>query len=257
MKQEFLIAVLGARGAAALDRLSEIPGAADVVPPRVAISWLAKHTEFEGAVPGCRDLALVFQKSEVGYTGVLGRPSTGEQHIFASAPIEHVAAAVCAYIGVEPGFGVVKHTDMARLGRTIDLLVKAQIKPAHSMAPGMTRERRPMTPTRRAVPVKGASGVPKAPEEHAEPTAAAPASVARKPKLQKLQLKLTKAHASRPCAVCDGHNFVGDVFVGCPCFVAMAKSVKTEVRPWGYLLSFGAAWDRDAVSAILGAVDEV
>jgi hypothetical protein len=253
-REAFLTAVLGSSGALALSRLEAIPGAHDVVPPRAALAWLAGRLAFNGSLPGCPDVSLALQKSDGGFTGSIWSGQDG--YAFVAAPAEHVAAAFCAFLGVIPGAGAIRDTDMARLGHTIDLLVKSQQKPAHSMAPQMTREARPHAPTRRSQPQKGGYAAPQAPEKHAAPTDVGPTRTAPKKKAL-LKIRLGESQTAKSCTTCGAKLFAGGKFKGCDCMAGLAKTVTTTPGPRGSVeLTFGAGWDREAVLAILGDEDE-
>jgi hypothetical protein len=64
-------------------------------------------------------------------------------------------------------------------------------------------------------------------------------------------LKVTKAESGRNCSECGRAQFHDQKFTGCVCYSALAKSVKTDVRPDGYLLTFGREWDTESIHALL------
>lgn len=127
-KYSFLQAVLGEDGARALrkamERSSELEAA---VLPRAIVAWLEGpfSSSHEGVVPGCEN-QLVFSKSESGFTGSIGIGD--EVYAFENASTTHLAAAIAVSLGLEyekvPS--TVRSIDLAKLGKSLDLLVKAR-----------------------------------------------------------------------------------------------------------------------------------
>lgn len=128
-KLSFLIQILGADGAKALckaaDRNIEIES---VLVPRAILAWLGLvgRSDYEGDLPGVSNTYLSFTKSEEAYTGSVTIGS--DVYNFDRAPLMHLAASVAVAIGVDadkfdPGL---RDLDLARLGKSIDLLVKAR-----------------------------------------------------------------------------------------------------------------------------------
>lgn len=250
MQDAFLCAVLGTKGHQALRHLAASPAAAVLV-PRAALAWVRAVGTHDGPLPGVPGVALVLRKTEQGYSGVIGAGTA--RYAFGAAPAAHAAAAICAFLAVAPGAPLLRNADMARLGTTMDLMVKAQVKPVPT-APAMTHEARPLPPHRRAVPQRGVAAAPQAPEAHAEPTGATPArarQAAPRPR-PILKVRLPESRARRPCSTCGDALFAAGRFKGCACMGGLAKTVAASWTPGGYHLELGAGWDRDAVLAFLG-----
>jgi hypothetical protein len=94
-------------------------------------------------------------------------------------------------------------------------------------------------------------------EQQAAQAPQAPQFQQAQPKPPKLGLKVTKSQAQQRCHLCQRPQFEGHRFVGCLCFSAMAKSVRTTLIDSGkaYALEFrGGDWDSDAVDALFQAM---
>ncbi len=112
------------------------------VVPRAIYSWLsvAALGDFEGEIPGVSNSYLHFQKSDDWYTGSV---SIGDSiYTFDQASIYQVASAVAVSIGADlDPHPDLRDLDIARLGKSIDLLVKARV----------LRKAKPKGSTRRCV----------------------------------------------------------------------------------------------------------
>lgn len=95
------------------------------------------------------------------------------------------------------------------------------------------------------------------PREHAAPLAP------QQPQFQQAQprpppktaLKITKSQADHKCSLCRRPQFKAGTFVGCFCFMDMAKSVRTVPGEGFYTLHFkGNEWDQDAIDALRAAL---
>jgi hypothetical protein len=63
-------------------------------------------------------------------------------------------------------------------------------------------------------------------------------------------LKVTKSEMTAPCSICGVAQFKAASFVGCTCLKALAKSVKSEAKPDGAVLTFGKGWDDEDIEAL-------
>lgn len=126
---KFMAAALGTEGARALRKAaSREPQLADVLVPRAIVGWLDFSTqyEYEGAIPGVENSYVRFEKTEKGIDGVISLSSGN--YSFSGASVNHLAASIALALGLEPGtldVGI-RDTVLARLGRSIDTLAKAQ-----------------------------------------------------------------------------------------------------------------------------------
>jgi hypothetical protein len=241
----FFKEILGEQGASVITQLAK--ASKDLgyyMTPRIIVSWLRQSPYGEFSVPiGCPLNTLV--KNGYGYSGTA--TIQGLDYSFKHSQEEHVAAiiAVASNHKIEPV--EVKDVDLARLAKTIDLLVKSATKrpanqfehqvPASNLQPEEPIQPVPTQPTRNQTrsPVK--SKIPK---------------LKKKPLLNAVKpLKVTKSEASSDCPVCGQKMFSQGRFVGCICFAPMAKSVKTDVVVGGYLLTFDEDWDQDAHLALM------
>lgn len=123
---DFLTDVLGAEGAKALSRTAtKEPALGALLVPRAALAWIHQTDAFEGVVPGIPNSYLKFQKSEKGFTGIVTLPELNYE--FAGTTPEHVAAALAVTVGSDLSeIGAVRDVTLSRLGKSIEVLVKAQ-----------------------------------------------------------------------------------------------------------------------------------
>lgn len=236
---EFLKAILGAAGASAMAPLIEAsPGLAAYLPARAALSWVSATASYTGFIPGT-EIPLVLQKTEYGWNGGVGSDSI---YAFDSAPAAHVAAALTVFLDATPGRPDLKEIDFARLGKTIDALVKAQKNKGAAAGTGVHAKPigpdAPIPPTATA-PDAPAAGKPKKSKLPKKPKPAAAAKPA--------SMKLTLSESRHICPVCLGSQFKDQSFKGCWCFRSLSKSVTAVAVPGGYNLTFGDDWDEDAV----------
>ena len=232
----FLKNIIGEKGIEALDALIKMsPTLKSYISPRVVIGWLrnAKYGQIPN-IPESPFSSLV--KNGYGFTGTALVKS--EQYTFSNVPEEHVAAIVTLAFNevLEPVS--TKDVDIAKLAKTIDLLVKAQTKvqfertkPANNLEP--------------MPPVK--------PDTQNVQTQAV------KPKLPKLKkpvgfkpIKFNKSEVQNRCSVCSGRLFDNEVFVGCTCFKPLAKGVKTNCVNDQITLTFDNTWDQEAILSLTG-----
>lgn len=241
-RSRFLEAVLGAAGATALQPLLKSDAVAAYLVPRAAAAWLQALPVGRASAPGggCR---VALCKSATGlFDGVAD--VNGTEYAFTAAAPAHVAAVVSLAVGAPPGRPDLRDVDLARLGKTVDLLAKAQ--QARRGGPQTGAAARPVEPTAPEAPEpiqKQPAGKPKLPK-------------VPKPKQPPKPLRLSVSESLRACGVCRGRQFKGADFTGCFCLRDLAKSVKVEVLDWGagFELRFGSGWDGDAVVTLLDAL---
>lgn len=236
MREQFLKYALGPRGAKILSTLAKhSTEVADILASRVVIGWL-NHGDI-ATLPPSIDFPATLSKSESGWSG---RASlNGMVHQFSDVSTEHVAAVVSMIIGLPAKSIRVNNLDLARLGKTIDLLVKAQT---------MSHD----------APDRGAHA------GHIEADAhEAPVGPSKKPRLPKkpkpLQpktnaLNLTKQEAATKCGVCMAGQFQGARFTGCHCFRELHKNVICETTDIGYRLTFDSKWSTEDISTFIQTV---
>ncbi len=268
-KLQFLEAIVGTDGANALaksaGRAAELEAA---IIPRVITAWLDAHAPFgyDGTVPG-QDSRLAFAKSEQGYDGHI--VLDGNLHQFTDASMYHLAGCVAVALGLdhERVSPMAKNEHIAKLGKSIDLLVKSRV---FKLKKGSVKElvkKAQMNPGNKAkLPGVAAQAIgptgPTAPtatqpgNQKAQPAGAAGSSTASPlPKVSvasksKPTMKVTKSQASVKCVACGRPQFTADSFTGCFCFSALAKSVRTSPTADGFTLAFGNQWDEDAIDTL-------
>lgn len=129
----FLEEVLGKDGAAALLKaVQRSPALASVLVPRAIIGWTMAATAwgYSGKLPGT-DLEVGFHKSENPgrYGGSIQDSKSNGLYVFNDAPFHRIAAHIAVALEVPevaPASGL-KDLDLARLGKSIDALAKAQL----------------------------------------------------------------------------------------------------------------------------------
>ena len=127
----FLKAVLGEDGANALKKAVELAKCdtfSNAILPRTVLGWLEVSPSFsyEGEIPGVDGTFIAFKKSESGFSGRISLLSG--DYLFEDAPLIRVAAGIATALGVEAAevAGAVKNVEIAKLGKSIDLLVKSK-----------------------------------------------------------------------------------------------------------------------------------
>ena len=190
--------------------------------PRSVVAWIQTVGDVNCELPGLPGTSLVLRKSASGFTGSLTCNGT---YTFSNDTLETTVATIAVSLGAEQAAYRAKDVDLARLGKTIDLLIKAQV------------------------------GQPsKAPEA---PTA--PAMHFKKPSIPKSTstMQLSEKESLKPCKVCGEKQMKDGKFVGCCCLKDIAKSVQVVSKESGYELTFGADWDLQAVKALEKRVKNV
>jgi hypothetical protein len=125
----FMKSILGEDGQQAFDKMiKRAPGIGVLLAPRTILGWIstASRINYEGELPGVNNSYVSLSKSEDGIHGAVA--VEGVQHTFEGHDLVHVAAAISQALGVEsididPS---VRDTDLSKLGKSIDLLVKAR-----------------------------------------------------------------------------------------------------------------------------------
>lgn len=258
-KNQFLAAVLGDDGALALSKAVQRSGHLEnALVPRTILSWiaLASRAQYRGGIPGHPNSYVEFTKSEGGYTGQIAMGD--EVYSFSDKSLYHLAASVAVSMGID-GDRVppnMKDSDISKLGKSIDLLVRARVVTAQLLAKAESPGQ-PAVATAAAEPLAPAQATmqpgqpPKQKQKPKLPRVPkTKASVPTPPMLPKL--KLSEAQLQKRCGECASGHMREGRFVGCVCFRDMAKSV-TSVRTNDnkILLSFGSDWDTDAIHALL------
>ncbi len=281
-KLAFLQAVVGPDGAQALVKAARTPDLEWAIFPRVVMSWIEAvgQTDYLDNLPGIDDTRLTLRKNEFDYSGSI---NIGDDvYTFRNASVYHVAGSVAVALGSEHSpRPPLSHPALPKLGKSIDLLVKARILrkaqnqhhggargaslPGQAAAPQAPLAPIPPTPTAPkptgmevGTKVGGiAQTASKSPEAGAKPKlpGVKPSGIklpGQKPAAKPaVKMKVTKAESTNPCPTCATAQFKNDQYVACLCFRDLAKSTKTTITFDGaYLIEFGPAWDHEAINAL-------
>lgn len=229
----FLAAVLGTPGAAVLTELAKSePAYEGYLIPRAALAWL-RLTESSEQLPGVPEVAMRLAEGG-GYIGIDGLHFRLE-----GAPQERVAAYIAKALDAAVVPASSRDVDLARLGRSVDALAKAQ--KTHGEAGSGVRASPvgaipPAAPTAEQLTQQNAKKrPPKVPFK------------AVKPKVQPV-LKLSEADGHRKCSSCGESQFKEGKFKGCFCLRGLVKSVGIEPDGTGWRLDLGKL---DADEALL------
>lgn len=248
-KFNFLKSVLGEDGAVALKKAAERSAELEnALVPRAILSWLgiSARTDYEGELPGLDNTYLQFKKSEDLYSGSISIDDG--IYNFDSATLYHLAASIAVSMGVDSDkvSSDVRDLDLARLGKSIDLLVKARVVTRElsklkeeeldkTDAPG--RPAKPREPIDAAPPDTSVVKTP--PASPVLPGAKQP-SIPKipKPKTARPTMKITKSQAESKCRICAMGQLKDGKFKGCMCVRDFAKSVKLIKNDDGYTIEF-------------------
>lgn len=251
--QQFLRAILGADGAAAMCTAAERSSALEyALVPRAILAWVGSAPRYEGEIPGVEGSHLAFRKSESGFAGVL---RVGEvTHDFEDRSLAHLGAIVSIALGVpvQPVPEELRDVEIERLGKSIDVLAKFRRvrKGLEKSKSGPGPADAPIAPTAPEAPT-AAAPTPSA-KPAATPPKIKPAKPAAAPKT--MQVTLTRAEAERACTSCRRQQFVENSFVGCMCFRALQKSARVlEFGDAGVTLRL-EGWEPEAVVTFLESV---
>lgn len=255
----FLKHVLGEDGQRAFERAnSRIPMLEGALGPRTILSWLTTsvRVNYEGEIPGLNNSYISLEKSDQGFNGAL---TIGDDvHSFDNADILHVAAAVAVALGVEDAAinPLVKNTDISKLGKSIDLLVKARVIASAQIAKLVEESSSAEESEVEKQEMPGGAAVPKKPKEPEgpqAPQAVAPSTNANaKPPMAKKELVVKKSDTEYECSECGMKQFRAGRFTGCMCVRALAKNVKTIDAGDSYRLQISGL-NPDDLQALFGA----
>lgn len=237
--QEFFKHILGLQGWRVLESLSKSSeNIASYLTPRIVVSWLRQEDYGQLQVPqGCPLQKLA--KSGYGYSGATN--IGGLDYNFENVAEEHIAAIITVASGQEIQQTETKDIDLAKLAKTIDLLVKAQ-----KIQYERTQNAQYLEPEQ---PIEPEATQPKQTTKPALP------KVPQIPKItRKRKLTVQKSEAQKPCQLCGKKMFTNTQFTGCTCFSPLAKSVSTASSPLSYTLTFSEDIDEDALLALIGAL---
>lgn len=252
---QFLASVLGQTGSEAMVRAVDRNEALEsVLLPRSILSWINTVGKFghDGTIPGIDGSHIQFQKSEDGFTGSVNIYDF--VYDFEKASVFHLASSLALALDVAPNDINVKDLDIERLGKSIDMLIKAKLIKDFELD--------------KAAPDQGGGGAgaipsipaaqPLGPAPAATKVAEAPKMAPRKPKTKlpiPSRIKVTKSEMGHKCGLCGKGSFLDSIYVGCSCLSDLAKSVHSNVDT--NELTLGDDWDSDAILALLESIGRI
>ena len=222
--EALLTTLLGKEGTQALETLLKSEDLASFIIPKAIVSWLQKAEYGSLSLDGFDSL----QKTGYGYSGT---SKVGNlDYVFDKVTEQQVAAIVSVRLEktMSP---LVKEIDLARLSKTIDLLIKAQ-KPAK------------IEPVEAKVAVDG----PKKPEAPMPPVA--PNETVYRNNTVKKSFMVSEKDTKTKCKLCGKSQFKDGKFSGCVCVRSLAKSVDTKLVGARYKLTFGSDLGEDEILTI-------
>lgn len=272
-KHKFMNEVLGPVGFEALKRAGKLmPQLDNAILPRCAIAWVdASQEGFQGNVPGT-SVMLTFKKSEDGYNGTMRYK--GFDFDFKNTTEHYVVACVVTALGESKEIvEEARSIDLARLGKSVDLMVKQEKKMAQAKAANKSLQS--LIKAAKMAHHGGAEGsagtglaqAPLEPTAPTPPTGTAPAVQAKqlpkksliptvkpaKPKAS-YTLKLSEKEASAKCPVCSQTQLKAGKLQGCMCFRELVKNTSYTKDGDTYTVTLGPAWGTDEVSVFLETV---
>jgi hypothetical protein len=222
-----LAKVLGEKGLEALKPLLKTEALSSFIIPKSIISFLKTASTGKVILPGFDSLL----KTSSGYSGCTTINEVVYE--FSKATDVEIAAIISVATGQEPKSDI-KNLDLAKLSKTIELLVKSQQKveqkePIASVA-------KPLAPIK-PLPQEG------------------PVSSNVKRSIAKTMMVPEKG-TEKVCKSCKKAMFTKKEFTGCTCLKALAKSVTSQTVAAGVLLSFGRDLDADAIDTIAELIND-
>lgn len=265
---EFLKHVLGEDGYRAFEKANaRVPTLGAVLAPRTIVGWLttAIRVNYEGQIPGVDNSYISIEKSDRGFTGAV--TIEDQVHGFQDTDILHVASAVAVALGVQDIaiHPMLKNTDISKLGKSIDMLVKvrviaeAQLNELSGESASEESEEAEESIDKVELPGNAAAPkAPKSPDKPQTPTAVAPSTNRTvKPPMAKTtkEIVVKKSEADAECPECGLRQFRGDRFVGCMCFRSLAKNTNTSLTKEGdYFVRLGSDWDQETAMMLIEAL---
>jgi hypothetical protein len=210
---QLLTNILGTKGVESLSSLLDNEALASFIIPKAVVSFLHKSDYGDLSLQHFDSL----KKTGYGYSGSIKIREI--DYSFEYVTPEQVAAIVSVKLEktLSP---VIKELDLAKLSKTIDLLVKAELKEP-KIVPPEDKElvAKPMAPTKPTLPIPPNTTVQKAPPV-------------------KKSLVIPEKESKKKCRICGKEQFKDKKFEGCVCVRSLAKSIETKVISKGYKLTF-------------------
>lgn len=260
--RSFLASVLGKDGAKAIlkaaDHSSGLQGA---VVPRAIQAWLnSVKTDFSGPIPGQESSFIQVTKSEGLYTGTVSIGA--DVYTLNSSTAAETLAAVAVALDLDKDIeaGSVRDIDLERLGKSLDVLAKAQVLKRKMAEKEELEKGKPQDGDKSPVAAPLPPVPPEAPQTEEAPAAKPPTpfkgkpAKSAKPAKPVSVLKLSETEACTRCPMCGGRQFTAQHFTGCLCFRDLAKSAKVTAYGAQITLELGEHWDADAIQMLLTTV---
>ena len=251
--RHFLSRILGVDGSEAMARaVDRHEPLESVLLPRAILSWIKAVGPFghDGSIPGVADSHLKFSKNEEGFAGSVNIYDFVYE--FEKASVFHLASSLALALDVDPtGIGI-KDLDIERLGKSIDMLVKATI-----VKEELAKVKAPEQAGGAASPIQPIQAVAPAPVAPATPKMAEAPKMA-KPKVKlpiPSKIKVTKSEMSYKCGLCGRGSFLDSTYVGCSCLAELAKSVHSDTVT--NELTLGDDWDKDSIMVLLECIGRI
>jgi hypothetical protein len=225
--QTLLASLLGKKGHEALQPLLKTEELASFIVPRTVIAFLKGSVDGSIVLQGFEFLS----KKENAYSGSVEINSTSYE--FSNANETEVAAIV-SVLNNQVIASDVKGLDLAKLSKTIDLLVKSQQQTIEPKEPddSYAKPKEPMPPIPKLAPTNN------------------------RVKRNMIKTMMVPHSSSKICKMCKKQMFEDKSFTGCTCLKALAKSVTSQTVAKGILLSFGPDLDQDAVCTLVEAIND-
>lgn len=227
--EDILLQLLGERGLNPLKSLLKDADLAAFITPRVITGWLRKSD--------CGDLQLKpftsLSKSGYGYTGSIVLKDVN--YDFEKVTEEQVAAMISVSLNqqIQP---TIKDLDLAKLSKTLDLLIKKDNRYESKEDIGMAAPK--------IEPVEAINKLP---------------PVVNRVKRQRFSktMLVSEKESKTPCKLCGKAQFVKGEFKGCTCLKSLAKSVKCELKGCNYMLTFGCDCGVDELMTVAEAIGRI
>jgi hypothetical protein len=227
--EELLSKLLGKHGLAALEPLLKNEDLASFIIPRTVIAYLQQSQYGAVGLPRFESL----EKTGYGYNGKITIQETS--YDFDKVTEEQIAAMVSISLDQKISSDT-KALDLAKLSKTIDLLLKNQPKyePKESISPD----------------------APKQEPLEAEPQQKPNVTRVRRRSMAKTLL-ISNKESKTLCKMCKKPQFEKGEFKGCTCLRALAKSVSCSDKNNGYLLTFDSDCGVDEMLTIAEAIGRI
>lgn len=217
--------LLGEVGHKALEPLLKNDSLAAFILPKAVISYLDVCND------GQVDLSegVILNKSNNKYSGSININKT--EYEFSDASGTEVAALICMANGKKPE-SELKNLDLAKLSKTITILVKAQATAKEPLA-STAKPREPIEP---------------------EPQIGPDNSTNIKRGFSKT-LMVPDKHTNKVCKACGQEMWKNKEYIGCVCTKSMSKSVGTKLIAGYSVLTFGKDMDEESVTLVKGIIN--